>query len=104
MLQTGAVELLISHLRLQKSVIAQPSLPIGLRFGIPKCITMKTAISLRNKEVLDQLNKVYAEAPSLQERRTVAGMKKRFRSTILGKRADAPDNMLNNATAPEHVK
>ena len=36
----------------------------------------------RNKEIVDQLNKVYAEAPGLEERRTVAGIKRRFRSTI----------------------
>jgi len=36
----------------------------------------------RNKEILDQLNKVYAEDPGPAERRTVAGMKRRFRSTI----------------------
>ncbi len=36
----------------------------------------------RNKEILDQLNRVYAEEPSPEERRTVEGMKRRFRSTI----------------------
>ncbi|MGA3076107.1 MAG: hypothetical protein ABSG56_20755 [Bryobacteraceae bacterium] len=36
----------------------------------------------RNKETLDQLNRVYAGDPSPEERRTVAGMKRRFRSTI----------------------
>ncbi|MGA2592009.1 MAG: hypothetical protein ABSH32_19020 [Bryobacteraceae bacterium] len=36
----------------------------------------------RNKEILDKLNKVYAEDPGPEERRTVAGMKRRFRSTI----------------------
>lgn len=36
----------------------------------------------RNQEILSQLNKVYAEEPSAEDRRTVAGMKRRFRSTI----------------------
>lgn len=36
----------------------------------------------RNREILGQLNKVYADEPSVEERRTVAGMKRRFRSTI----------------------
>jgi len=36
----------------------------------------------RKKEILDQLNKVYAEESSLDEQRTLAGMKRRFRSTI----------------------
>jgi metal-responsive CopG/Arc/MetJ family transcriptional regulator len=36
----------------------------------------------RDKETLDQLNKAYAGEPSPEERRTVAGMKRRFRSTI----------------------
>jgi len=56
---------------------------------------MKTAISpedelpilgglrkRRNREILDRLNKVYAASPSPEERRTVVGMKRRFRSTI----------------------
>jgi metal-responsive CopG/Arc/MetJ family transcriptional regulator len=36
----------------------------------------------RNKETLDQLNRVYAGESSPEERRTAAGMKRRFRSTI----------------------
>jgi len=36
----------------------------------------------RNKEILDQLNKVYAEDPGPDQSRTVAGMKRRFRSAI----------------------
>jgi hypothetical protein len=36
----------------------------------------------RNQEILGQLNKVYADEPSPNERRTVAGLKRRFRSTI----------------------
>jgi metal-responsive CopG/Arc/MetJ family transcriptional regulator len=36
----------------------------------------------RNREIVDQLNKVYADAPSPEERRTVKGLKKRFRSTL----------------------
>lgn len=36
----------------------------------------------RKKEILDQLNQVYAEEPSLDELGTLAGMKRRFRSTI----------------------
>lgn len=36
----------------------------------------------RNKETLDQLNRVYAGEPGPEERRIVAGMKRRFRSTI----------------------
>jgi metal-responsive CopG/Arc/MetJ family transcriptional regulator len=36
----------------------------------------------RNQEILGQLNKVYAGEPRPEERRTVAGMKRRFRSTI----------------------
>jgi metal-responsive CopG/Arc/MetJ family transcriptional regulator len=36
----------------------------------------------RNQEILDQLNKVYADEPSPEERRTVAAMKRRFGSTI----------------------
>ena len=36
----------------------------------------------RNQEILGQLNKVYAAEPSPEERRTVAGMKRRFRRTI----------------------
>jgi metal-responsive CopG/Arc/MetJ family transcriptional regulator len=36
----------------------------------------------RNQEILGQLNKVYAGDPSLEERRTIAGVKRRFRSTI----------------------
>jgi len=36
----------------------------------------------RNQEILGQLNKVYAGEPSPDERQTVAGMKRRFRSTI----------------------
>ena len=38
----------------------------------------------RNQEMLSQLNRVYADHPSPEERRTVAGMKRRFRSTIRG--------------------
>jgi hypothetical protein len=33
----------------------------------------------RNQEILRQLNKLYAHDPSPDERRTVAGMKRRFR-------------------------
>jgi metal-responsive CopG/Arc/MetJ family transcriptional regulator len=36
----------------------------------------------RNREILGQLNKVYADEPSPAERRTVAGMKNRLRKTI----------------------
>lgn len=36
----------------------------------------------RNREIVDQLNKVYATDPTPEERRTVAGMQRRFRSTI----------------------
>jgi predicted transcriptional regulator len=36
----------------------------------------------RNKEILDQLNRVYAGPPSQEERQKIRGMKKRFRSTI----------------------
>jgi hypothetical protein len=36
----------------------------------------------QNQEILSQLNKVYAEERSPEERRTVTGMKRRFRSTI----------------------
>jgi metal-responsive CopG/Arc/MetJ family transcriptional regulator len=36
----------------------------------------------RNQEILGQLNKVYAAECNPEERRTVAGMKRRFRSTI----------------------
>lgn len=36
----------------------------------------------RNREILERLNKVYAGDPSPEERRTIAGMKRRFRSTI----------------------
>ena len=35
----------------------------------------------QNQEILGQLNKVYGD-PSPEERRTVAGMKRRFRSTV----------------------
>jgi metal-responsive CopG/Arc/MetJ family transcriptional regulator len=36
----------------------------------------------RNREILNQLNKAYADEPSPAERRTVAGIKRGFRSTI----------------------
>jgi len=36
----------------------------------------------RNKEILDQLNEVYAEDPGPEERRIVAEMKRRFHATI----------------------
>jgi hypothetical protein len=36
----------------------------------------------RNREMLGRLNEVYAAGPSPEERRTVVGMKRRFRSTI----------------------
>ena len=36
----------------------------------------------RNREIVDQLNKAYAADPSSEERRTVAGMKRRFSKTI----------------------
>ena len=36
----------------------------------------------RNREIVEQLNKVYAVDPTPEERRAVAGMKRRFRKTI----------------------
>jgi len=36
----------------------------------------------RNREIVKQLNRVYADEASPDERRTIAGMKRRFRSTI----------------------
>lgn len=36
----------------------------------------------QNQEILGQLNEVYAGESSPEERQTVAGMKRRFRSTI----------------------
>jgi metal-responsive CopG/Arc/MetJ family transcriptional regulator len=36
----------------------------------------------RNREILGRLNRVYAAEPGLKERRAVARMKRRFRSTI----------------------
>jgi metal-responsive CopG/Arc/MetJ family transcriptional regulator len=36
----------------------------------------------QSREILGKLNKVYADEPSPAERRTVAGMKRRFRKTV----------------------
>ena len=38
----------------------------------------------RNAEILDRLNKVYADEPSPEEPRTIAGMKRRFSETTPG--------------------
>jgi metal-responsive CopG/Arc/MetJ family transcriptional regulator len=37
---------------------------------------------LRNKEIVEQLNRVYADAPDAEERQTLAGIKRHFQSTI----------------------
>lgn len=36
----------------------------------------------RNAEIVDRLKKVYADAPATDEQRTVAGIKRKFRSAI----------------------
>ena len=59
----------------------------ALEMGISRSCLFSVALEAylrkrRNQEILGQLNKVYADEPSPEERRTVTAMKRRFRSTI----------------------
>ena len=46
-------------------------------------IALRDYLALRRREqTLEQLNRVYGDAPKVEERRSAAGLKAKFRSTI----------------------